>query len=34
MKLTAYILLFITTLYGVTFDEATENFNNVSTKIS
>lgn len=27
MKLTAYILLFITTLYGVTFDEATENFN-------
>ena len=27
MKLAAYILLFITTLSGVTFDEATDNFN-------
>ena len=27
MKLIAYIFLFLTTLYGVTFEEATENFN-------
>ena len=27
MKLIVYIFLFLTTLYGVTFEEATENFN-------